>query len=324
MKPLPALLILCTILLSGCGGNHQAENIDTPAAADSAYTGLPPSYPRALPVQTPPAPAQVAVAAPPPLAPEQHPAPQLSLGTLPTVTAPPPPAPEQPPSEPMPENPPPVTPSLPTPALPPDQTPAPASTMETTPPSPPVATAPPRPMDENDAKQEVVVLQTSLGNLVIQLNDVAAPRTCGNFRKLVSTGFYNHTIFHRVIPHFMIQGGDPNSRGDDRRTYGLGDPGYTLPAEIGLKNVTGAVAMARLPDARNPRRDSNGSQFYICVADCPTLDGQYTVFGHVIRGLDTALKIANAPRDNHDDPVDRIEMQATLETKQQALAENPQ
>jgi len=155
------------------------------------------------------------------------------------------------------------------------------------------------------------------------LNDVAAPRTCGNFRKLVSTGFYNHTLFHRVIPHFMIQGGDPNSRNDDRRTYGLGDPGYTLPPEIKLNNVAGAVAMARLPDTTNPQRESNGSQFYICVADCPSLDGKYTVFARVIRGMDTVNKIANAPRDKSDDPLDRIEMQASLETKQQALEENP-
>jgi cyclophilin family peptidyl-prolyl cis-trans isomerase len=178
-------------------------------------------------------------------------------------------------------------------------------------------------MDEAEAKQEVVVLQTSMGNIVIQLNDVAAPRTCGNFRKLVSDGFYNHTIFHRVIPHFMIQGGDPNSRGDDRRTHGLGDPGYTMPAEINLKNVAGAVAMARLPDSTNPHRDSNGSQFYICVVDCPTLDDQYTVFGQVIRGMDTVNKIANAPKDKSDDPMDRIEIQASLETKRQALEENP-
>jgi cyclophilin family peptidyl-prolyl cis-trans isomerase len=215
------------------------------------------------------------------------------------------------------------------PAPPPAPTPpatndTPAPVLETTPPSPPVVTAPPRPMDDTEAREQVVVLQTSLGNLVIELDDVAAPRTCGNFRKLVSSGFYNHTIFHRVIPHFMIQGGDPNSKGNDRRTYGLGDPGYTLPAEIKLRNVAGAVAMARLPDAGNPRRESNGSQFYICVADCPTLDDKYTVFGRVIRGMNTVIKISQQPRDKNDDPNDRIEITASLETKQQALAENPQ
>jgi peptidyl-prolyl cis-trans isomerase B (cyclophilin B) len=178
-------------------------------------------------------------------------------------------------------------------------------------------------MDENEAKRQVVVVETSMGNIVIELDDVAAPRTCGNFRKLVSSGFYNHTIFHRVIPHFIIQGGDPNSKSDDRRAYGLGDPGYTLPAEIKLKHVAGAVAMARLPDASNPGRASNGSQFYICVAACPSLDDQYTVFGHVIRGMQTVNQIANLARDQHDDPVDRIEMEVSLENKQQALQENP-
>jgi len=194
---------------------------------------------------------------------------------------------------------------------------------DTTPASPPATPPLIQPLNDTDARREVVVLTTSMGNIVIQLNDVAAPRTCSNFRKLVSTGFYNHTVFHRVIPHFMIQGGDPNSRGNDRRTFGLGDPGYTLPAEIGLKHVAGAVAMARLPDASNPQRASNGSQFYICAADCPSLDGKYTVFAKVISGMDTVNKIANAPRDKNDDPADRIEIQASLETKQQALEENP-
>jgi peptidyl-prolyl cis-trans isomerase B (cyclophilin B) len=191
-------------------------------------------------------------------------------------------------------------------------------------PPPPVVTLPPRPMDEIEARREVVVLETSFGHIVIELDDVAAPRTCGNFRKLVSNGFYNHTLFHRIIPNFIIQGGDPNSKSDDRRSYGQGDPGYTLPAEIKLKHVAGAVAMARLPDASNPERESNGSQFFICVAACPNLDDQYTVFGHVIRGMDTVAKISKQARDKNDDPLDRVEMKASLESKQQALAENPQ
>ena len=177
-------------------------------------------------------------------------------------------------------------------------------------------------MDEIEARKQVVVLETPLGHIVIQLDDVSAPRTCGNFRKLVSDGFYNHTVFHRVIPNFMIQGGDPNSKSEDRATYGQGDPGYTLPAEIKLKHVAGAVAMARLPDAANPQRNSNGSQFYICVADCPSLDDQYTVFAHVIRGMDTVKRIANLPRDSHDDPLTRVEMEVSLETKKQALEED--
>jgi cyclophilin family peptidyl-prolyl cis-trans isomerase len=198
-----------------------------------------------------------------------------------------------------------------------------STTTETLPPTPEVATNPPAPLDDVEAKKPVVVLETSLGNIVIELDDVAAPRTCGNFRKLVSDGFYNHTIFHRVIPHFIIQGGDPNTKSDDRTSYGQGDPGYTLPAEINLKPVAGAVAMARLPDSVNPQRDSNGSQFFICVSDCPSLEGQYTVFGHVIAGMETAIKIANQDRDSHDDPTTRMEMQASFESKGQALEENP-
>jgi cyclophilin family peptidyl-prolyl cis-trans isomerase len=191
------------------------------------------------------------------------------------------------------------------------------------PPSPVIATTPPPARDEAESQKQVVVLETSLGRIVIELDDVSAPRTCGNFRKLVSDGFYNHTTFHRVIPNFMIQGGDPNSKSDDRATYGQGDPGYTLSAEIKLKHVAGAVAMARLPDSANPQRDSNGSQFFICVVACPSLDDQYTVFGHVIQGMDTVIKIANQPRDQRDDPVTRIEMEARLESKKQALEESP-
>jgi cyclophilin family peptidyl-prolyl cis-trans isomerase len=180
---------------------------------------------------------------------------------------------------------------------------------------------PPPAMDDDEANIKVVVLKTSFGTMVIQLDDIYAPRTCGNFRKLVSEGFYDHTVFHRVIPGFIIQGGDPNSRSDDRSSYGQGGPGYTLSAEINLKNVRGAVAMARLPDAVNPERDSNGSQFYICVDDCPSLDNGYTVFGHVIKGMEVADRIANQPRDAHDDPTSRIEMEAHLETKGEALRE---
>jgi cyclophilin family peptidyl-prolyl cis-trans isomerase len=171
---------------------------------------------------------------------------------------------------------------------------------------------------EKEAVQ-VVVLQTSLGRIVIQLDDFAAPKTCENFRKLVSDGFYNHTAFHRVIPNFIVQGGDPNSKTDDRATYGLGGPGYILPAEIKLKHDRGAVAMARLPDSVNPQRESNGSQFYICVAPCPSLDDQYTVFAHVIKGMDVAVEIAGQSRDQRDNPLNRIEMEASLESKDKAL-----
>ncbi len=192
-----------------------------------------------------------------------------------------------------------------------------------TPDTPAVVTSALPAADNADAQEQVVVLETSLGRIVIALDTAAAPRTCANFSQLVSTGFYNHTAFHRVIPNFIIQGGDPNSKSDDRATYGKGDPGYTLPAEIKLKHDRGAVAMARLPDSVNPQRDSNGSQFYICVAPCPSLDDNYTVFGHVIKGLDIAVKIANQPRDPRDNPLARLEMGASLETKDKALADAP-
>lgn len=143
------------------------------------------------------------------------------------------------------------------------------------------------------APDSVVVLETAEGRIVIRLATKEAPRTAANFRRLVATGFYDGTCFHRVIPGFMIQGGDPLSRDADPFNDGLGGPGYTLPAEIGLPHVRGAVAMARMPDAVNPAKESNGSQFFVCVADRPDLDrGGYTVFGRVISGMEAADRIA--------------------------------
>jgi cyclophilin family peptidyl-prolyl cis-trans isomerase len=301
--------LLLTLVLVGCD-HHKPIAPSTPSAggaavaqpeSDAAYTGQPPAYPRAKPVTLPPAAATNSVASsvppPAPLTPPPAPAPEVAATTPSSVPAP-------------------TLVSTPPPAAPMDATPAPAP-ADVTPPTP--AAVPPPVMDDDEARKQVVILNTSLGRIVIQLDDIYAPRTCGNFRKLVTDGFYNHTTFHRVIPNFMIQGGDPNSKSDDRSTYGQGDPGYTLPAEIKLKHVAGAVAMARLPDKVNPQRESNGSQFFICVTTCPSLDDQYTVFGHVIQGMDVANKIAAAQRDEHDDPVDRIEMEASLESKKQAL-----
>jgi cyclophilin family peptidyl-prolyl cis-trans isomerase len=185
---------------------------------------------------------------------------------------------------------------------------------------PQLATPPPAPPEDATPQEQVVVLKTTLGRIVIELDNSAAPVTCENFRKLVSNGFYNHTVFHRVIPNFIIQGGDPNSKSDNRARYGQGDPGYKLPAEIKLTHDLGAVAMARLPDSVNPRRESNGSQFYICLEACPSLDAKYTVFGHVIKGMDVANKIGDQPRDAKDDPLNRIEMEASLEPKNKALS----
>ncbi len=148
-----------------------------------------------------------------------------------------------------------------------------------------------------------VVLETNYGNIEIKLFDDEAPVTCENFRKLVSEGFYDSLQFHRVVPGFVIQGGDPNSRTQNKATYGTGGPGYTLPAEIVEPNLRGSVAMARQPDQVNPERRSSGSQFYICLRDLPQLDGQYTVFGTVVKGMDVVDSISKVPCDERDIPV---------------------
>ncbi|MEO5989896.1 MAG: peptidylprolyl isomerase [Candidatus Eisenbacteria bacterium] len=140
---------------------------------------------------------------------------------------------------------------------------------------------------------QAVVLETAQGTIVIRTADAAAPRTSANFRKLVRQGFYDGTTFHRVIKGFMIQGGDPLSKDANPFNDGQGGPGYTVPAEIKLKHVRGAIATARLGDAANPKKASSGSQFFICVANQASLDrGGYTVFGQVIQGMDAVDRIA--------------------------------
>ncbi|MFQ3671502.1 MAG: peptidylprolyl isomerase [Verrucomicrobiia bacterium] len=158
----------------------------------------------------------------------------------------------------------------------------------------------------------MIILSTAHGDITIELDEKAAPKTVANFKKLVAEGFFNGTTFHRVIPNFMIQGGDPNSKSDDRSTHGRGGPGYTIPAEIGLKHVRGSVACARLGDEVNPSRASSGSQFFINVADNHFLDGQYTVFGRVVEGMEVADKIVAQPRDRNDNPHERVEMTITF------------
>ena len=134
-------------------------------------------------------------------------------------------------------------------------------------------------------KQYVATIKTAKGDIVVELAVKDAPITVNNFVALAQGGFYNDLKFHRVEPNFVIQGGDP--LGD-----GTGGPGYTVPAEIKLKHVKGAIAMARLGDAQNPKRDSSGSQFYITLEATPHLDGAYTAFGQVTQGMDVVAKIA--------------------------------
>ncbi|MBF0170453.1 MAG: peptidylprolyl isomerase, partial [Nitrospinae bacterium] len=150
--------------------------------------------------------------------------------------------------------------------------------------------------------QEVAVLSTRHGDIVIRFHDDLAPEHVKSFKKLVKEGFYNGTSFHRVIPGFMIQGGDPVSKdAKNRSMHGTGGPGYTIKAEFSKKKHSRGIVSA----ARSMDPDSAGSQFFICVADSPWLDGQYSVFGEVASGMDVADKIVNEPRDARDNPNER-------------------
>ncbi len=146
----------------------------------------------------------------------------------------------------------------------------------------------------------------SLGDITIELFPDVAPKHCANFDSLVSIKFYDHTAFHRVIPGFMIQGGDPNSRGGNPDTWGFGDPSQKrVPAEFSktLSHTRGMISAARSTDP-----NSATSQFFICVADPTFLDGQYSIFGKVLSGMDVADIVAAAPRGPNDRPNDKIEM----------------
>ena len=144
----------------------------------------------------------------------------------------------------------------------------------------------------------------------IEFAEADAPQTVENFKKLAKKGFYKGTTVHRAFAHMLVQMGDPLSKKKDRSAIGTGGPGYTIPPEIRRKHVKGAVASARLPDKINPSRVSNGSQFYVCLAPMPSYDGQYTVFGRVIWGLDTLDMISAKSVDSNDNPVERIEIRS--------------
>jgi len=156
---------------------------------------------------------------------------------------------------------------------------------------------PPHPADRNDmygqppamqidlSRAYTATISTAKGDIVVRLDASAAPLTVNNFVFLAEQGFYDNLTFHRVEPGFVIQGGDPLGTG-------TGGPGYTIPAEIGLPHVEGAIAMARRGDEVNPERASSGSQFYITLAPTPQLDGAYTVFGQVVEGMDVVRSIA--------------------------------
>ncbi len=159
---------------------------------------------------------------------------------------------------------------------------------------------------------DVAVLQIRIGKekqlqrVVIGLYDEATPLTVANFKELVRKKFYNGLRFHRVFPGAFVQTGDPSSRHGQADRTGTGGPGYTLPAEIKLRHEKGSVAMARLPDNINPAKNSNGSQFYACLKPLPKLDGQYTVFGEVLEGLDVLDYISNQSTNSNDFPLPKI------------------
>lgn len=152
-------------------------------------------------------------------------------------------------------------------------------------------------------REQVVLRVRDLGEIRIELLAQHAPATVENFKKLARAGFYDGTTFHRVVPGFMIQGGDPNSRDRDPRNDGRGGPGYFIPDEHNpIAHGPGVVSMAN-----TGRPGSAGSQFFIVVGDAPHLDGNYTAFGLVVEGLDVAERVAAAPRDlyGRHGPVDR-------------------
>ncbi len=150
----------------------------------------------------------------------------------------------------------------------------------------------------------------NLRQVAFELYEGDAPQTVENFKKLARKRFYNGLAIHRAFPGTLVQMGDPLTDGKDRARVGTGGPGYTIPAEIRRKHSKGAIAAARLPDKINPTRVSNGSQFYVCLAPIPSFDGQYTVFGDVIWGLEALEEISNLPVDSNDYPTQRVEIKS--------------
>ena len=156
--------------------------------------------------------------------------------------------------------------------------------------------------------QTKAIIETTLGKIELKFFPEAAPNHVDNFITLAKEGFYDGTAFHRVIPGFMIQGGDPKSKSHNRAGHGSGGPGYAIKAEFNdISHKKGILSMAR---SSNP--DSAGSQFFICVADSPWLDGQYTVFGEVTSGMDVADRIVSQPKDGRDNPIERVEMKIKI------------
>lgn len=178
-------------------------------------------------------------------------------------------------------------------------------------------------------EEEVVVVSTRFGDMVLEFYPDVAPKHVESFKIHAQNGYFDGTTFHRVIPGFVIQGGDPNSRDDDKmndgqgghsaKYFGHGDESvtasWTLPAEFNDRpHVTGALSMARAQED-----NSAGSQFFICSAPVHRLNKKYTVFGQVISGLEVIQNIVNLPRDSRDNPKEKVEMTVSLMPRSTAL-----
>ena len=176
-----------------------------------------------------------------------------------------------------------------------------------------------------EKENDVAVISTQFGDMVVEFSPEVAPMHVDNFKILAKEGYFNGTTFHRVIPGFMIQGGDPLTKSEDKSRHGTGgnaakffgigseesESTWNLPAEFSTtKHTRGILSMAR---SQSP--DSGGSQFFICVADANFLDNQYTVFGKVVSGMEVIDAIVSVPRDARDNPDDRIKMKVILEDK---------
>lgn len=170
------------------------------------------------------------------------------------------------------------------------------------------------------ATEKIIEIKTSFGNMYMWLYK-ETPKHRANFLALADTNYFDNTTFHRIVSNFVIQGGDPNSKDANTANDGQGGPPWTVTAEIDsskFKHVYGAVGAARLPNSVNPLRASNGSQFYIVLptAGTPNLDGEYTVFGQIIKGMDVAATIVKQPNNpSNNRPYTDIKMDVNVLNK---------
>ena len=182
-----------------------------------------------------------------------------------------------------------------------------------------------------DKESEVAVISTNFGDMVVEFYPDIAPMHVESFMALANEEYFNGTTFHRVIPGFMIQGGDPNSRNENRATHGTGgragkffglgneeDPStWLIPQEFSdTPHVKGVLSMARTNDP-----NSASSQFFVCHDNANFLDNNYTVFGKVIDGLDIIDEIANVAKDQNDNPLERVEMSIRIAKRSEVLSE---